>query len=146
MAAGVQLAAENLEAFAQALDLAVGELAAPAAFVPTLHLDAELDFDQLTPGFLDDLNTLQPFGSGNPEPLFGARRIRVAERRVVGQHHLSMALIQGEASASSSLRAIHFNADPSEATRDAMDRIAFRARWNYWNSRRSIQLVIAETE
>ena len=146
MAAGVQLPAENLEAFAQALDLAVGEIAAPTAFVPSLYLDAELGFDQLTPSFLDDLYTLQPFGSGNPEPLFSARRIRVAERRVVGQHHLSMALIQEEASASSPLRAIHFNADPSEATRDAMDRIAFRARWNYWNSRRSIQLVIAETE
>ena len=146
MAAGLQLAAENFEAFAQAIDTAVGELAPPAAFVPTLHLDAELDFDQLTPGFLDDLYTMQPFGSGNPEPLFGARCVRVAERRIVGQHHLSMTLFQGEAAASNSLKAIHFNAAPSETTRDAMDRIAFRARWNYWNSRRSIQLVIAETE
>ncbi|MCC8194120.1 MAG: single-stranded-DNA-specific exonuclease RecJ [Deltaproteobacteria bacterium] len=70
-AAGVTLAEENLEEFADRFDrIAAGELGGEAA-PPAGSIDAELGFtDAADFTFLKELELLHPFGPGNPEPVF----------------------------------------------------------------------------
>jgi single-stranded-DNA-specific exonuclease len=145
MAAGLQLPPAHLQTFARHLDQVVARLFPPSVFTPTLNLDAELDLDHITPDLMTHLASLEPFGSANPEPLFCARGVKVATRRIVGQRHLSLSLCPAAASSTVRLAAIHFNAERCPPVPEIMDRMAFRARWNHWNGRRQIQLVIAET-
>lgn len=65
-------------------------------------LDADArDFDgwvepgDLTPGLYADLRRLEPFGEGNPEPVFGLRGVTLREVRVMGVEgrHLSFAFV-----------------------------------------------------
>jgi len=68
-AAGCSLIPENLEAFRDRfIELCDDRL--PDSLVPKLQLDGALDYSELTEQFLEQLNRLQPFGEGNPEPLF----------------------------------------------------------------------------
>ena len=42
----------------------------PSSLVPKLDLDGKLDYSELNEQFVNQLNRLQPFGEGNPAPLF----------------------------------------------------------------------------
>ncbi len=69
MAAGLKLRPQNLKPFTRAFTQTICEEAGET-FTPTLHLDAEVNFNALTPSFLKELALLQPFGPKNPRPVF----------------------------------------------------------------------------
>ncbi len=49
--------------------------------VPLLEMDAKVDFSEIGLSVARELQQLQPFGVGNPEPLFLTRGVEVAERK-----------------------------------------------------------------
>jgi single-stranded-DNA-specific exonuclease len=60
---------------------------------PVLEYDAELTMEQVTPRLWEQLRTLQPFGMGNPEPVFLARGVTMmGEARVLREKHLKLKL------------------------------------------------------
>jgi single-stranded-DNA-specific exonuclease len=64
-----------------------------ADFEPILDLDAELPFDQITYDLFQALRRLEPFGVGNPEPVFAARNLRLtAPPRVMKEKHVKLKL------------------------------------------------------
>ena len=69
VAAGCSLIPENLEAFRDRF-IAMCYERIPDSLVPKLELDGALDYSELNEQFVEQLNRLQPFGEGNPEPLF----------------------------------------------------------------------------
>lgn len=86
MAAGVRVLPEKLEAFrARFLEVVREELG--DAPVPAVQLiDGELDFSAATNFiFLKELELMQPFGVGNPEPVFQSPPLLVKRRRLFGQ-------------------------------------------------------------
>src|SRR6185437_10642690 len=65
----------------------------PADFEPILNLDGELGLAEVTPELYDALCRLEPFGLGNPEPKFLARKVRVLlPPRVLKEKHIKMKL------------------------------------------------------
>jgi len=68
-AAGCSLIPENLKAF-QNRFIALCDERLPDLLIPKLQLDGTLDYLELNEQFVEQLNRLQPFGEGNPEPLF----------------------------------------------------------------------------
>ncbi len=54
---------------------------------PHLHVDAALDPADLTPGYVEGLQALEPFGSGNEKPLFLLRDVEVQDCVSVGWGH-----------------------------------------------------------
>jgi single-stranded-DNA-specific exonuclease len=65
----------------------------PADFEPVLDLDAELDLDQVTPDLFQALERLEPFGQGNPEPVFAARAVRLmAPPKILKDKHVKLRL------------------------------------------------------
>jgi len=68
-AAGCSLIPEHLAAFRDRFTALCDERI-PPSLVPKLELDGTLDYPELNEQFVEQLNRLQPFGEGNPEPLF----------------------------------------------------------------------------
>jgi single-stranded-DNA-specific exonuclease len=64
-----------------------------ADFEPVLEVDAELSLDGVTPELFQALQQLEPFGVGNPEPVFVARNARLmAPPRVLKEKHVKLRL------------------------------------------------------
>ncbi|WP_223652829.1 single-stranded-DNA-specific exonuclease RecJ [Hymenobacter psoromatis] len=99
-AAGLALPVENVPAFrAQFMREVTARLPAGQLPVRPVDIDAELDFTQLTEEFLQQLSRLEPFGPGNPAPIFASRGVRAVPGSVrpVGQAgHLKIRLMQPE--------------------------------------------------
>jgi single-stranded-DNA-specific exonuclease len=65
----------------------------PADFEPILDLDAELNLEQVTPELFQALERLEPFGQGNPEPIFSARAVRLmAPPKILKDKHIKLKL------------------------------------------------------
>jgi single-stranded-DNA-specific exonuclease len=64
-----------------------------ADFESALNLDAELSLDRVTPELFQALRLLEPFGVGNPQPVFAARAVRLmAPPRVIKDKHVKLKL------------------------------------------------------
>jgi single-stranded-DNA-specific exonuclease len=64
-----------------------------ADFEPILDVDCELPFDQISHDLFQALRRLEPFGMGNPEPVFAAHNLRVMVMpRVIKEKHVKLKL------------------------------------------------------
>jgi single-stranded-DNA-specific exonuclease len=82
-----------------------------ADFEPTLNIDAELPLDGITPDLFEALRKLEPFGAGNPEPVFCASARFCAPARPVAEKHVRLKLAPGlNGNASGWRRALVYNA------------------------------------
>ncbi len=64
-----------------------------ADFEPVLRFDAELPLADVTPELFRLLRRLEPFGMGNPEPVFVAPNVRLAfPHRVMKEKHIKLKL------------------------------------------------------
>jgi len=64
-----------------------------ADFEPVLEFDDELSFQQVTPALFAILRQLEPFGVGNPEPVFMSRRMRLlVPPRILKDKHVKLKL------------------------------------------------------
>jgi single-stranded-DNA-specific exonuclease len=124
MAAGLAVHEENFDVFAEGFRKAARELLTDEALQPCVRLDHELAFTEIDLGFLRWHEMLQPFGNGNPQPLFLAREVEpVAQPRVVNDKHLVFRLRQGNRHR----RAVYFDGMTNPLPRAPWD-IAFRIR------------------
>jgi single-stranded-DNA-specific exonuclease len=122
MAAGLAMREENFDRFAEAFRSTARELLSEEALQPCLRLDHELTFTDIDIEFLRWHEMLQPFGNGNPQPLFFAREIEpVAPPRVVKEKHLIFRLRQGDRHR----RAVYFDGMANQLPPPPWD-IAFR--------------------
>jgi single-stranded-DNA-specific exonuclease len=61
-------------------------------FVPVVNIDANLAMEALTPQFIAALGRLEPFGTGNPEPLFSATARIADPPRILKDKHAQLKL------------------------------------------------------
>jgi single-stranded-DNA-specific exonuclease len=124
MAVGLTIQEENIDFFSEAFRCAARELLSHEDLQPRLRLDHELRFSELNFDFLHWHEMLQPFGNGNPQPLFFAREVEpVASPRVVNDKHLIFRLRQRNYHR----RAVYFNGATVTLPSPPWD-IAFRIR------------------
>ena len=83
MAAGLSLQVENMEPLRQTLNK-LTELTEEDR-IPKITLDMQLPLDSINYDFIQDVHTLEPFGKGNPKPLFGEKKIKVVRGMILGQ-------------------------------------------------------------
>ncbi len=122
MAAGLALCEENFDRFAEAFRSTARELLSDEALQPCIRLDHELPFTEIDVEFLRWHEMLQPFGNGNPQPLFFAREVEpVVPPRVVKEKHLIFRLRQGDRHR----RAVYFDGMANQLPPPPWD-IAFR--------------------
>ncbi len=96
-AAGLTMRPERVEEFTRRFNAYVEENIDPITLQPQVEIDSELFFSNITPAFRRDLNRFQPFGPGNPAPVFVTRGVvSHGETKLVGTdcEHLRMDLMQ----------------------------------------------------
>lgn len=109
-------------------------------FQPVLDIDAAVDLRDVTFSLVKELERLEPFGYGNPEPVLGARELDPVNPRVVGNNHLKVKLKGGncahDAIGWGMGELLDFVRDSGSV--DA----AFAATINDWNGDRMVQLSL----
>jgi single-stranded-DNA-specific exonuclease len=94
-AVGFALPAELLPELKRRLRLYAEEHLAAREPEQTLRIHAELPLDRITPVLVGWLRKLEPFGHGNQEPVFVARRARLlSPPRVMKERHVRLELAQ----------------------------------------------------
>lgn len=137
-AAGLELEVHNLAAFEESINRVACEMLTNDDFVPSLEIDAQVDFSEITFNLARELETLEPFGYGNPEPLLGSKGLEVVSPRIVKDNHLKMKLRQRN----QSIDAIGFDMASffenlaGDVTVDAV----FTPSVNEWDESRYLQL------
>lgn len=76
MAAGLSLKVENLELFKERLEIAMKEQLNNEPPQPKVHCDQEVKLGDLTLEAFRELQQLEPFGPGNPTPLFILKNVQ----------------------------------------------------------------------
>jgi single-stranded-DNA-specific exonuclease len=100
-AVGFSLPTANLPELRARLDDYARSRLTLADFEPALNFDADLRLDRVTPEFFNILQRLEPFGVGNPQPVFAARSVRLmGPPRVMKDKHVKLKLAPAIASLS----------------------------------------------
>jgi single-stranded-DNA-specific exonuclease len=95
MAAGLTIREQNFPDFAAAFQETCSALLSQEQLEPTLRLDDELALGDLNWNLLRWHELLQPFGQGNPQPLFFARAVLpVVPPQTLKEKHLVLRLRQ----------------------------------------------------
>ncbi len=140
MAAGISVHEDKIELFRKGFADFVTTNVSAEDRLPRLHLDAEIDFPELSLDFLKSYELLQPFGSANPEPLFLTREVWLTESpQELKNHHLKLSLKQKECWKN----AMFFGAGQRELPEQPWD-IAFTINRNVFRGRTSLQIVIQD--
>mgnify|MGYP003323338529 FL=1 len=135
-AAGCSLIPENLEAFRDRfIELCDERL--PASLVPKLQLDGTLDYPELNNQFVEQLNRLQPFGEGNPEPLFSVNTPE-SPFTSLKQKHVKWKL-------NGNVEIIGWNCS-EPFTNSLPSQLAVNLGFNEFRGQRSIQLTIQDIQ
>jgi single-stranded-DNA-specific exonuclease len=96
-AAGMTLPAKDLGAFRERFELAARAQLGTGLLVPELAVDAITAFSEIDQALLRTLERLEPFGQGNPAPLFATMAVEIEHSsvRVLKDQHVKMTLRQG---------------------------------------------------
>ena len=97
-AAGVTIEERSIDPFRDEFCEAVAEQMTHSDRVPEICIDAEAPFAQLNLKTVKQIETLEPFGEGNPRPTLLCQNVSLAEparRMGSGDRHLSVRLDQG---------------------------------------------------
>jgi single-stranded-DNA-specific exonuclease len=113
LAAGVTLPTKNIAAFRERVNEYYRSLKLPAQ-EPLLLPNADISVDSfanIDEALIEDLSKMEPFGSGNPEPILKVLSVSIAQVKKMGaeQQHIKWTLVD---TASKRLDVIAFNADP----------------------------------
>ncbi len=143
LAAGLTVRSENIRKLQSDFETSVRDMTAIDDQAPHLEIDSVIQFDQIGPQLLNELKTLEPFGSKNPQPIFAAREVYVASAAIVGKYHRRMSLWQ-TANQDNRIDAIQFNLDPDTPKADRFEQMAFRLQWNQYRGRKRVQIVVED--
>jgi single-stranded-DNA-specific exonuclease len=92
-ACGFSMPAANIPELRARLDEFARTKLTMTDFEPVLEIDNELSLTDVTPELFQALQLLEPYGMGNPEPIFAARAVQlVAPPRILKEKHLKLKL------------------------------------------------------
>ena len=146
MAAGLTIAPDRLDAFADWLDDRLGAAVTAAASGQSLQLDLAVAPRGLATGLVETLESAGPFGMGWPGPRIAVGPVRLIKADLVGTDHVRL-IVRGDDGGS--FKAIAFRAAESDmgqallhGARDRKLWLAGRAKIDDWASRAQAELHV----
>ncbi len=140
MAAGLSIEEGKLDRFRKNFADYVMRTTTAEQRQPKLLYDAEINFSQLSLEFLASYDLLQPFGSGNPQPVFISRHVELSRPPLrMKNHHLRLMLRQGYHEQD----AVFFGGGEHPLPDPPWD-VAFTIDRNTFRGRTMLQLVIQD--
>lgn len=147
-AAGMSIRTENIVDFAAQMNHLAGVALSDEDILPTLEVAVELSPAEISSDLLNQVAAMEPFGNGNPEPLFVSRSVPVMEVMRMGneKQHLRLTLRADGLNGRDSVQSPwFFRGELAEMleTVPSLD-ICYKPQFNDWNGRRSIQFLLED--
>lgn len=145
-AAGMKMKVENIEELRKRMDAHAAANLSVDDLIPELRIDALVSSETLNLNLLDELKPFEPFGAGNPKPIFLTKDLRLQDEPwVMKDKHLKLKLADT-------------NGKPLEAVWwDGVERskkqtlkpgsrieLAYVAEANTWQGNTRLQLVVED--
>lgn len=142
MAVGVSIAKTRLDMFRELFSETVRTHAGDDIAERRLEISAWLPIGHIREWLMDELNSLHPFGQGNPEPVFGVRGVVLRQApEVFKDHHFRFSFDDGDG------RRLHGvawkMADRLPPTVVPLD-LAVELHWNHFNGRKLLQMGLID--
>ena len=143
MAAGLSMPKENLEAFKRQINENTKVTIEDIASV--VHIDVALPFYYLTPEFVAQLEKLEPFGNGNPKPVFAQRGVEFRDAKPIGkQGQYTKVTAVGEDGCQ--VEALYFGDKQDVIWQSGTYRILYYPQVNSYGYKDTVQIVITDME
>jgi single-stranded-DNA-specific exonuclease len=140
-AGGFGLEAQNLSAFQARLSEFAHQCLEPQHLKPLVNIDVTATFKDLTQEFYQEIDSLQPWGIGNEEPIFLSKSVKVVDQRIVGKNHLKLTLgqtVEGQLIQKTAIAWRWGDYFPLPKTID----IAYKLRENHWKGEVNLELEL----
>lgn len=121
----------------------VKEMTEDVELLPHLDIDTELDGNEITINLAEELQTLEPFGTANPYPLFCCKNMEIASSRLMGQKNNHLKL-QCKTSNSNFLDCVFWNKDEIPKAKNNIIDAAFYLKINEYNGEKKVQLDLKD--
>ncbi|MAD14125.1 MAG: single-stranded-DNA-specific exonuclease RecJ [Pelagibacteraceae bacterium] len=112
-----------------------------------LYIDSYLESSAINNELINKINTLEPYGSGNKEPVFAFENFKVCKVIETNNNHVKVVIQKG----SFYLNAICFNSKNKDIGNYLLDykknfNVAGKIKLNEWNSKTNIELIIEDIQ
>ena len=147
MAAGFSIDISNIEKFKQFIFRKFKNINEDISKLRPLIIDSKISPTAINLEFYNKINTLSPFGSGNPEPKFIIENLKSVNSKVVGEKHIKSIL---KANDGSVLKTFTANAKDGPLEPFLNDKykkkinIAGKMKLNEWSGKRTIEFIIED--
>ena len=147
MAAGLKVQTDKISDFAEAFEAYAHENLANEKLKSFLDIDAEARITDFNERLMKELRWLEPFGQGNPKPVFAARGVKlIAPPRRVGSRndHLQISI----SDAGGAVRCIGFGMGQLEKKLLEAEtfHVAFEPQYNTYNGQTNLQFVLNDIQ
>lgn len=146
MAAGLKIKTERIDDFRKKINQYAEERLTANDLIPEIKVDLEIDISKEVEELVQEIEQLEPFGQGNPQPVFASRELKVVDVKTVGSNfaHLKIKLESG----TYQIDAIGFNmaSQGSWIIKGMKVAVAFVLKKNYWNGQETIQMVLKDLQ
>ena len=109
------------------------------------YFDSEIAPSAVNFEFFEKISLLAPFGSGNPEPRFLIRNVKVLNSKIVGEKHIKSIMLGSDAS---TLKVISFNSAETVLGSYLLKKnikqlnIVGKLSLNEWRGQRNVEFII----
>jgi single-stranded-DNA-specific exonuclease len=145
-AAGLTIKRERVAELRRRLNEHAAAALTAEDLVPALRIDAELPPESLTMPLADELKRLEPYGAGNPRPVFVTRNLHLlSEPRVMKERHLKLRVAGTDGRP---LEAVWWDGveklDGRTLSIDTRIELAYTVEPNTWQGVTRLQLVVQD--
>lgn len=141
-AVGLAISKEAIPDFSRAFEEFADSALPPEFLIPSLTLDTVVRLEQMNESFLSELDSLAPFGMGNPEPVIGLNDLTVVDSKPVGRDHLRLRVQEGRIIRD----AIGFRMASLHPLGPQRIKLALSPQVNLFQGRRTLQLKIVDLQ
>ncbi|MGI6030982.1 MAG: single-stranded-DNA-specific exonuclease RecJ [Eubacteriales bacterium] len=143
LAAGLSLEREQLENFRQEMEEYARQHLDPACMVPAIYVDGTLEEEHLTMEVARELSKLEPYGVGNPTPVFHIPDMTLADIiPISNDKHLRLTLKKGDVT----LTGLAFSTSSQELHLSRGDQVDVVGQLdiNLYRGRESLQFILKD--
>ena len=111
----------------------------------TLFFDSKISPSALNEDFFSEINSLSPFGSGNPEPRFVIENLKLLKSSIVGDRHIKALLSAPDGSV---IKSMTFNAVKTDLETYLLSKnqkkisIVGKLSLNEWKGQKNVEFII----
>lgn len=145
MAAGFSLKEEQIPQFEKFVGEYVEEKLGKEKTVAVLPIDCALSLNAVNYDLCEKIDLLEPYGAGNPEPIFVFKNVNIVKPQIIGNGHIKCFLTSA---LGANVKAICFNCADNEIGKALLDNkgeifdVAGYIKTDNWMGRKSVQIII----